>query len=474
MKTIKQSLFFNTVARIVTEIFNRFGAAIFWVLVARYLGVSALGALAFALSLHSFFLAISTFGLGAVLIRDVARDRSLAGLYLAQCLAFGSVLATVAAAVMVGFAWISGSVGDTLIVTSILAAALVPSSIFYWSKSLLTAAEQMHKIAFARLIENSVKVVAGVTLLFCGGTILEMAFILFLSKTVSAIILFMDVRRKIKPIWRIDRPLLVYFARLAPSFGLTSLGNCLFWTMPVILLARLAGDYQAGLFAAAYKLVDVAVSFSLAYGQALFPVAARSAKDISGQFRSLLTKSVKYSLMLSPAIAIGLVMLAHPLIRFIYGTSMLESAPVLSLLAWMLIPFSLVPVLAYSLVSRHLQRYDVFANTIAACLVIGLGFALVPSLGARGTALSIVAGTLVYCSIEWIGVRRNIYRLSLSKHIWKPACASFVMAGVLYFFNNSYLLFAIALAGVTYVISLILSKAITKRELLIIKRLKPV
>jgi O-antigen/teichoic acid export membrane protein len=140
----------------------------------------------------------------------------------------------------------------------------------------------------------------------------------------------------------------------------------------------------------------------------------------------------------------------------------------------MILPFSLVPVLAYSLVSRHLHKYDVFANTLAASLVIGLGLLLVPSLGARGTALSVLVATLAYFFIEWVGVRRNIYRLPLLKYLWKPACASLVMATVLYFIEDFYLLPAVALAGVSYIIFLILSKAITKSELLIIKRLKPV
>ena len=88
--TILKSLVKNTFARTMTELINRFGAAIFWVLVARQLGASALGALAFAMSLFSFFLTVSTLGLGSVVIRDVARDRKKAGAYFGQTILFGS------------------------------------------------------------------------------------------------------------------------------------------------------------------------------------------------------------------------------------------------------------------------------------------------------------------------------------------------------------------------------------------------
>ena len=49
---------------------------------------------------------------------------------------------------------------------------------------------------------------------------------------------------------------------------------------------------------------------------------------------------------------------AQSVIELLYGASMRDSTTVLRLLAVLVVPFSMVPVLAYSLVSSFLQKFD--------------------------------------------------------------------------------------------------------------------
>ena len=470
--TIAQSLLKNTVARTATEIINRLGAALFWVFVARTLGVSVLGLLAFGLSLYSFFHTASTLGLGAVVIRDVARDRIKAAPYFGQTLAVGFVLSLIGAALMGGLGLLLSDTVDGKIITLILAAALIPSSAFYWSKSLLSALEQMPYIALARLGENVFKVAVGLGLLVWNGDVLTMAAVIFFSKVVSAVLAFVFARSFVKPVWRLDKSLLRYFIRMTPAFSTTAITNSLFWTAPVVILSTFAGAYQAGLFGAAYKLVDVTISFALAYGQAMFPVVSRTLSQKRDTVASLLSGSIKYSVMLTLAITVGMTLLAPQLLLLVYGDSGLAATPVLRLLVWMILPFSMVPVLAFSLVSHSWQKLDVLANVVAALTVIALGLFLTPLYGALGAALSVLVGTILFWIVEWAGVQTKICRLPLWPHLWKPALAALCMAGVLILLQHLNLFYNITLAGVTYLLSLILSKALSKNELLMIKQMK--
>jgi O-antigen/teichoic acid export membrane protein len=470
--TIAQSLLRNTLARTATEIINRLGAAMFWVFVARALGVSVLGVLAFGLSLFSFFHTASTLGLGAVVIRDVARDRTKAGLYFGQTLIAGVVLSLIAAALMSGLGLLLTDAVDGKIVTLILAATLIPGSLFYWSKSLLSALEQMPYIALARLGENFFKVAVGIIVLVWNGDVLTMAAVIFFSKVVSAVLAFVFARSFVKPVWRLDKSLLRYFMRMTPAFSTTAITNSLFWAAPVVILSTFAGTYQAGLFGAAYKLVDVAISCALAYGQAMFPVVSRTLSQKRDTVVSLLSGSIKYSVMLTLAIAVGMTLLAPQLLLLVYGDAGLAATPVLRALVWMIVPFSMVPVLAFSLVSHSWQKLDVLANAAAALTVIALGLLLTPLHGALGAALSVLAGTILFWLIEWTGVQAKICPLPLWPHLWKPALAALCMASVLVLLQHLNLFYNITLAGVTYLLSLILSKALSKNELLMIKQMK--
>lgn len=469
---ILRSLLKNTIARSATEIINRLGAAVFWVLVARQLGAAALGALAFGLSLHAFFLTISTLGLGAVVIRDVARDRSKAPAYFGHTLILGFVCAVLAAGLMIGVTLLLQPNPESIFASVVMAVAVIPASGFYWSKSLLSAAEDMSKIAVARLGENSFKILVGIVALLWGAGIAEIAVIVAISKAMPAVIAYPYARRYAKPIWRLSRTTSRYLLRMIPSFSLISVFNSLFWAAPVVILTHVSGEYQAGLFSAAYKLVDVTVSFAHAYGGALFPIASRTLKSNVELFKSLFVKSIKYMLMMTLAMAAVLSVLSRQVILLVYGADMLNAAPVLQLLAWMIVPFSLVPVLAFSLVSHDLQRRDLLANLSATLVVVSTGILFSFLWGALGTALSIVLGCFAFFLVEYVSVQRHMFAFSVLPHIWKPALGVLLMSGVLYVFQDVPIFLNLALGGLSYLFYLMLSKAITKHELLMVKQLR--
>lgn len=408
--TIAQSLLKNTLARIITEMINRLGSALFWVGVARTLGFDALGLLTLGLSLFSFFHTVSTLGLGSVVIRDVAREHSRAGVYFGQTVLFGCALAVPAALVMFGCAGLSYSSPSTKMALGLLATALLPASLFYWSKTLLCAGEQMPYVAVARLAENIFKVAVGIAVLvWWNGDVVRMATVIFFSKVISALTAFSFAFRYARPVWRIDITLLKYLGQMTPAFALTAMMNSFFWTAPVIILARAAGEQQAGLFGAAYKLVDMVVVFILSYGQALFPVASRSLGQNKQQFRTIINQSIKYAVILSLPIAVVLSRFAPHIIHLVYGENSASAGPVLRLLSWMIVPFSMIPVLAYALVSQHQQKLDVLANILAALSVAVLGLLLTPRYGALGAAGSILGATCIFWIIEWMSVRAKIF-----------------------------------------------------------------
>ncbi|MDZ7723104.1 MAG: flippase [candidate division KSB1 bacterium] len=454
----------NTAARSLAEVINRLGGALFWLLVARVLGASALGVLAFSLSLFSFFMTLSTLGLGSVLIRDIARHPERTAVYFSHALIIGSVTFLIVAPLMFGLALSLNIMGITLYATGVMALAVLPGCVFYWCKSILTAHEKMKGIAWARTAENAVRLGIGAWLLFTGGTLIHIIWVIFASKVVLAGVgMLLTLRYAIAPRFQWDGALFRYFGSMIPAFSMITLFNSLFWAASVVLLTHFSGETQAGWFGAAFKLVDMIIALSLAYGQAIFPIASRSLQNKSG-YRRVFHRSLKYISLLTLAIAAGTTLLAGPLVQFLYGSQMNAAAPVLRILIWCVVPFSLVPVFSSSLVSYHQQNWDLAANAAAALSVIALNLLLQPGTGAVGAAAVLLSACVIFLLVEAAGVQQCMFRLYVPMQLIYALPGVLLMWGVITLTRNTHVLISVVAAAVIYFGFLYFSGALDRTD----------
>jgi len=284
--------------------------------------------------------------------------------------------------------------------------------VFHWSRTLLYAAEEMKYVTIARMIENLFKVGAGAMVLALGHGLTAVVLVVAASKVLSCLVCcFYAVRQVAVPVWRAKLEFVRYIIHQAPAFSLIAVFNSLFWSLSVIMLTRLQGEASAGVFSAAYKLVDMFLALSIAYGQALFPVASRISRDQPLFFRSLVRKSVKYISLLTTGLAGGLFIFAAKIIEVLYGPGMEAAVPVLQVLAWVLVPFAIVPVLAYALTSNMLHKRDLAANFYSCITVFFLNAVLVPSHGALGAAVALLASCVLFMAIEFYWVERQLFHV---------------------------------------------------------------
>lgn len=471
--TIVRSVLTNTAARSATELINRAGSAIFWIVLARYLGLSGLGSFAFGLSLFSLFTAVSTLGLNSVVVRDVARDHSLAPKYFGHSLIMGSIVSAIMAIVMVIIALVLNPNDESLTVSFWLAVALIPSAGFYWSRSLLTATEKMVYIALARAAENIFKIVFGIAIMIAGYGVREVAIVIMLSKVVSFFFAFhFAYQRVAPPAWKLERPFLGYLVRQAPSFFFISVFNGLFWSITVIMMTKIRGEAEAGIFSAALKVVDICISVAAAYGQALFPVSSRTLYNDPQVFAQLFKKSIKYLLLMTIAMAATMTIMAPNAILFLYGSEMRESIPVLQTLIWLLVPYSLVPVYAYTLINSNRPNRDLAAN-FAASLTLFIGnLYYAAQYGARGAALTMLIGSIIYFLMEFYWVERHIIRFPVSIKMGLPLVGVAVMSFVVFALRGFQPVMAVIAGFIVYLSFLWVTNVVTDFENLMMRFFK--
>lgn len=468
-----KSIFTNTAARSVTEITNRAGSALFWIVLARYLGATGLGSFAFAFSLFGLFTIVSTLGLNSVVVRDVARDRDKAGKYFGHTLLIGSVTATIMAFVMVLVANLLKPNSSTMLVTFWLAVSLLPSAGFYWSRAVLTASEKMTYIAFARMGENIFKIVFGIALLVSGFGLHEVAIVVLLSKVVSCVMgLFFAYKHVAPPVWKVEKSFLKYLLKQAPSYIFISIFHGLFWSITVIMLTQIKGEAEAGIFSAALKVVDLCISFAAAYGHALFPVGSRMIFSNPETFARLFKKSIKYMLLMTSAVATTLAIMAPNVITFLYNGEMAASKPVLQILVWLLVPYSLIPIYAYTLINNHQPSRDLLSNFLGMTTLVLGNLYFIHSYGAVGAAITMLLGCFVFFFTEFYWVERDIVKLPFSLKSMVPLVGVAVMSFVVIALKGFQPVMAVIAGLVVYATFLWATNTLSDVEKLMVRFIK--
>ncbi|MBN1543395.1 flippase [candidate division KSB1 bacterium] len=450
--SIAGSLLRNTGARSVAELTSRAGSAVFWVLVVRYLGQSALGSLAFGLSLFAMTLTLAKLGLGTVLIRSIADRPQVGSRLFGNGLLLGFVASIFAGGLMLIGAQMLAVQAETRIVVSILAAAMPFAAIFYWSQSLIWSAEKQGYIAIARFAENTAKIIFGLAVLLSGKGLIELAWVILISKIISCFVGLFFAWRIAPPDFHPDKTILRSFVGRIPVFAFISLFYDAFVSMAIVLITHLHGEAEAGLFGAAYKLLDILIFMTHAYSQALFPILART-KDNRQLLTTLLKKSIKYLWIFTLAAAAGAAVLAEPLIHLIYGSDLSAAVPVFRVLILSLIPLAMIPVFAYTLVSQKLERFDLLANAIGCGLLMLIGLLFIPRYGAVAAASAQVIAAFGFLVVEYFAVKR-LLPLFIFGEVGLPAVGVVIMSSIIYAFRDLTLLITIPIGVLSYLVFL--------------------
>jgi O-antigen/teichoic acid export membrane protein len=173
---------------------------------------------------------------------------------------------------------------------------------------------------------------------------------------------------------------------LAP-FAVAFIGIAIYCKVDVLLIERWSGTVQAGVYTAAYKVVDIFQALVVVAAGAVYPRLSRSATDGSGP--SLGGQRATELLLLGAVpVGLGLFLLSTPAVSVLYGEDYAASGPVVARLA-LLLPLLSVSILG-GYVLGAVGRMDVVALLygVAVAINVALNAWLIPTMGAEGAALA--------------------------------------------------------------------------------------
>lgn len=197
-----------------------------------------------------------------------------------------------------------------------------------------------------------------------------------------------------------------------------------------IALQLVHGSTALGLFAAAYRLIEVAGLVPLLLMSAFLPLLSRTYAADFHRTRELLAILISAAISAGCLGAVVLSLDAAAVIDLAYGAAYARSVGVLKILGWAVLPNCAAIAYLTGLIAAGEDRVFVYSVLVGMMIAIGGAVLLVPKFGIAGAAASVAMLDVATWLVIVANYRRIFDRLFLREWVM-PVSGAFVAAGVL-------------------------------------------
>lgn len=263
--------------------------------------------------------------------------------------------------------------------------------------------------------------------------------------------------------------------RVGLGVGAAGVLVTLYVKLDQILVFELAGSTQAGLYGAAYRILDQIQFIPISVMTTLFPLIATAYPRDRERVRSLLQSAGEYLTMASlPALAFTIVE-AAPIMTLLFGAQFAQAAPALPILMGAFVSISFGYLAGNMVVILELQRKFFRYAAVGLAVNASLNIALIPRYGFLAAAWITLLTEVVVMSLTMRSVLRELAMSPRPGRLARTLAAAVGM-GVLCWLAKSFgapLLGLLAIAALTYPTLLYLLGALTFEEVRAVLRKEP-
>ena len=465
----------NTVYLALADIANKVMVFLFFALAARHLGTERFGVFSFALAFATMFSVFADLGLGFFTAREIARDASVASRYVGNALA----IKIVASALLVGIVSLAvrllGYPEATVVVVTVVSLFLLASSVLLYYGSVFQGFERMEFTALSRVLQTGALVVGGLILGRGAAVTLHYAW-LYVGAGYAAAIAAVAIGAAVlvKPGLRLDFREWARMLRAAFPFGLAAMFVVLYYWNGTALLSKLRGNTEVGLYSAAFRLVLGVGFLAYAFSGAMYPVMSRLHAGATERLKSSITTSLRYVTILAVPLGVFGLVLAGPIVRFVYGSQYEGSVAMLRVLALWGGFASLNSMLSNYLYAVNRQRAVVLQSVVALSVNVCLNVTLILLLGGLGVAISITAAEFVGTMLLLSAQRKTAARATLKRlagYCLKCLVAAGVAVPVAWQIARVHVIAAVAGGLCLYFLLLALLRGFDKADTVMLRRI---
>jgi O-antigen/teichoic acid export membrane protein len=428
-----------------SQIIRRAARFVFLFLVARHMAPENFGIYAILLALVETLSLISGEGLIDFLAREASRCPQQAG----QLSVLVTRLRLLYACIVLPVGWL---VLFLLHYPRVVLAAAFWMFLILFARAplaagqgVLRAANRVSPLAWIEAVQGAVLLLALIPLLFGTISIQRVAVVELLSACVGAAASIWYLRKLPRDVVS-PRITLRQLARATTPFNLYPFITNIYDRIDLLLLAVLAGNAAAGIYALPYRMLSLMQIVPFGLMTALLPMMSSNREPSADRNVCREISTTLFALALFPVLIVML--LADPLALLALGQNYLGAAPVLKLLIWAAVPMFLNFGLNTFLLARGQEQVFLRTTLICAILNVTCNALSIPRFSYYAASVVTVITELTLLIQNVAIIRRRFDFFPFSSQILLIAVAFSVVLGA-------------ALAGSSYVPQIVSAAAAT-------------
>ncbi|HSM71239.1 MAG TPA: polysaccharide biosynthesis C-terminal domain-containing protein [Anaerolineales bacterium] len=406
LKKLAQDSLWLLIARIVAQ----GSMVIVTYLLARHLGAIGFGEYSFMAAMIVFGNVLTTFGSDMVLIRQIAANGDLSDMPSMLALQLGlTCLFIVAIFLFAGL--LPDRTSDGFLAVRVYSFALIPMAFYTVFTSLLRGLQKMTTYAWLFLGIAVMQVFAVVVFVQRGVHIVELAYLLLgvqIIGTVIAGVLCLPFISIVES-WTFPLNKLISVFVICQPVAFIAILVIIYQKMSLALLLFLGSASLVGLFSAAARVMEVTRIGHFALFTALYPMLANTDRESQGTIRFLWF----FLLIISIAGSLLLFLLAGFIVDVFYGSKYQLSIPVLKILSFTLIPYTINSFLSLMFLANKREKTVLCILGIAAFLLLILNVWLIPIAGYIGAAwAALIAESIQAILFLWAWLSKTFRQIN--------------------------------------------------------------
>ena len=451
----------NTAVLLTADIISKVLGFFYVMYTARYLGAEGFGVLSFAFAFAGIFEVFTDLGIRPLTVREVARDKSLAGKYL------GNIAVIKIFLVIITFGLIAITINlldypkQAIKVVYFISLSVIFTSFTEMFYSIFQAYEKMEYQSMGQILSNVLMLTGALFAISQRFSVVGFASIYIL---VSAIVLgyaftvcvWKFVLPKIEVDWSFWKPTI----KEALPFALVGIFVVINQRIDRIMLSKMVDMTSVGWYSAAYNLVLMIEFIPAAFISSIYPLTSRfySSKE---KLEFILRRGVRYMFALGLPIGVGTTLLADKIIFLIYGQEYAPSISALQIIVWSDVIIFVALLFNNLLVSTNKQILITKQVATVALLNIIMNLILIPKYSYIGASIATVMSSIIGFTILYYYISKEGYSLTneLIHPCIKILIACSVMIIFIYFFKELNFFILIFFSASVYLTSLYLMKA---------------
>lgn len=446
----------------------------YFTLLARYVGPASLGQYYLAISFTTIFAIFIDLGFSNVLTREIAKDQSRAGRWLASVLAvklplsFLAAIATILAINLLGYDGLTRSLVYISLVSMVLDS---------FTATFFSVVRGFHNLKYesiSSVVFQLIVLGAGYGALLAGGGLRLAMAALALASLFNFIYSAVVVRHRLKIALRLiyDWPLIKEIIMISWPFAAYAILQRVYTYIDSVLLSILAGDTQVGLYQVAFKIIFALQFLPLAFTASLYPALSSYWQSNREQLAVSFERALNYLAIISLPIIVGAIVLSDRIVLLFTSDYSQAVWPLrISILSLFFI-FLNFPI-GSLLNACDAQRRNTANMAVVAVVSVVLNLLLIPFWQATGASLTVLVTNFLMFILGLVAVRRIItYRAKRNFVVVVKALTAAILMGAAVYLGGSYLnIVAVTVMGaIIYFASLLALGGFKKEDVLSIAR----